>query len=115
MPHPYINHFILEFHVNQGSVALIADRIFQDLLTGLGLKTVNSCQHEFDNGGYTKVSILSTSHFSLHTWPENSYLHLDLLTCNPDVTKDKVAEKTNEIIGNYNFDCTFTLREIPYP
>ena len=38
------------------------------------------------------IYVLTTSHLSVHSWPENSYLHIDLLTCS---TNKEIAQ-----IGN---------------
>ena len=35
----------------------------------------------FDNGGYTILFLLSESHCSIHTYPENNALFTDLFTC----------------------------------
>jgi len=35
----------------------------------------------FDNGGYTILFLLSESHCSIHTYPENKALFTDLFTC----------------------------------
>jgi spermidine synthase len=37
--------------------------------------------HSFSPQGVTGVIGISTSHFSIHTWPEESYAALDLYTC----------------------------------
>jgi S-adenosylmethionine/arginine decarboxylase-like enzyme len=36
---------------------------------------------KFDNDAYTGTLLLSESHFSIHTWPENRSCNLDLFTC----------------------------------
>jgi S-adenosylmethionine/arginine decarboxylase-like enzyme len=36
---------------------------------------------EEDEGGVTCVGVLSTSHVSIHTWPERSYAVLDVYSC----------------------------------
>jgi S-adenosylmethionine/arginine decarboxylase-like enzyme len=40
-----------------------------------------SLECEEDEGGVTCVGVLSTSHVSIHTWPERSYAVLDVYSC----------------------------------
>lgn len=38
--------------------------------------------HKFPGaGGYTYLALLSTSHFSIHTWPETSSCAIDMFSC----------------------------------
>lgn len=37
--------------------------------------------HQFEPQGVTGVLVLSTSHLSIHTWPEEGYASLDFYTC----------------------------------
>ncbi|MBY0146705.1 adenosylmethionine decarboxylase [Neobacillus niacini] len=37
--------------------------------------------HQFEPQGVTGVLVLSTSHLSIHTWPEERYVSLDFYTC----------------------------------
>ncbi len=39
--------------------------------------------HSFSPQGVTGIIAISTSHFSIHTWPEYGYVSLDLYTCSP--------------------------------
>jgi S-adenosylmethionine decarboxylase proenzyme len=51
-----------------------------------GMKILSTHFHSFSPQGVTGVLILSTSHCSIHTWPENGYAAIDLYTCgNADV------------------------------
>ncbi|MEK5443676.1 adenosylmethionine decarboxylase [Fredinandcohnia sp. FSL W7-1320] len=37
--------------------------------------------HQFQPQGVTGMLVLSTSHISIHTWPEEGYASLDFYTC----------------------------------
>ena len=37
--------------------------------------------HQFDPFGVSGVVFIAESHFSIHTWPEDRYAGLDILTC----------------------------------
>jgi S-adenosylmethionine decarboxylase len=47
-----------------------------------GATILSSRFHEFGEGcGITGVLVLSSSHFSIHTWPEFGYAALDVFMC----------------------------------
>lgn len=48
-----------------------------------GLLDVGRLFHAFPGGGgVTGTVVLAESHLSLHTWPENGYVSLDVFVCN---------------------------------
>lgn len=47
-----------------------------------GLTSVGSLFHSFgEGGGVTGMVVLAESHLSLHTWPEDDYVTLDVYVC----------------------------------
>lgn len=46
-----------------------------------GMQVLSSYFHPFHPQGVTGVLVLSTSHMSIHTWPEENYASLDYYTC----------------------------------
>ncbi|MEO2078608.1 MAG: adenosylmethionine decarboxylase [Bacillus sp. (in: firmicutes)] len=46
-----------------------------------GMEILYSYFHQFQPQGVTGVLVLSTSHLSIHTWPEEGYASLDMYTC----------------------------------
>lgn len=47
------------------------------------LVAVGECFHQFDDGGgVTGVVVLAESHLSVHTWPEKSFVTIDVFVCN---------------------------------
>lgn len=47
----------------------------------LSLNILKVADHHFSPHGYTAVYLLSESHMSFHTWPENKLIAFDLFTC----------------------------------
>lgn len=47
-----------------------------------GLHELGSFYYKFPQGGFTGLVSLIESHISIHTWPELSYLTLDVYVCN---------------------------------
>jgi S-adenosylmethionine decarboxylase len=48
--------------------------------------------HEFEGGGITALIALAESHLALHTWPELSYLTLEIYVCNYSRDNTEAAE-----------------------
>jgi S-adenosylmethionine decarboxylase len=46
-----------------------------------GLEIIDSTYHKFIPQGVTALLLLSSSHLSVHTWPEFNYLACDLFSC----------------------------------
>jgi S-adenosylmethionine decarboxylase len=58
--------------------------------------------HKFKPQGVTALALLSESHISIHTWPENGYAAVDVFTCgnhtNPQLACD-FLKKSLECTG----------------
>lgn len=58
---------------------------------------LNNNWHEFGKGfGVTGVVLLSESHISVHTWPEDCFLSIDIFMCgecDPDISKEYILDK----------------------
>ena len=81
---PYLEHYIIEVQDLPKDILLSEEKIKPFILKFIestGLKVVEEEHHNFEPFGTTLIFILSSSHLSIHTWPEFNYLHMDLLTC----------------------------------
>jgi len=47
----------------------------------MGLSVLGAAKHEFYPQGLTAVVLLSESHISIHTYPEQGYAYVDAFTC----------------------------------
>ena len=73
-------------------------RIVEDGIVVSGATLINTFCHEFDNGGFTLVSLLKESHVSIHSYPEKQSLFIDVFTCGnikPNAIIDKILEYFN--------------------
>lgn len=64
----------------------------------VGANVVEECIHKFEPVGVTYFAIISTSHFSIHTWPEYGYAAIDIFSCKDNVV-DGIAQKLQELFG----------------
>ncbi|MCP3740340.1 adenosylmethionine decarboxylase [Rossellomorea sp. BNER] len=56
-------------------------KLLIESIESLGMEILSKHFHSFSPQGVTGVIGISTSHFSIHTWPEHGYAALDLYTC----------------------------------
>jgi len=65
--------------------SLLADHCKQ-LVVEAGLNAIQALFHRFGEGdgaiGVTGMIVLAESHMSLHTWPEEHYVTIDVYVCN---------------------------------
>jgi S-adenosylmethionine decarboxylase len=68
----------------------------------------------FDKGGISAVVLISTSHISIHTFPHNNYMSIDIFSC-----KNFDIEKTIKIIENSfgvkKFEKRLVMRGSEFP
>lgn len=64
----------------------------------VGAQIVEECIHQFEPIGITYFAVISTSHFSIHTWPEYGYAAIDIFSCN-DTVADGISQMLQELFG----------------
>ncbi|MBP9760400.1 MAG: adenosylmethionine decarboxylase [Candidatus Pacebacteria bacterium] len=67
-------------------------KVLVDSLEGTGIELLNQSFYRFDPQGITGFLLLSTSHVSVHSWPEYGYLSLDVYSCSSESSTRAVAE-----------------------
>ena len=60
------------------------------------LTVIKKVEHKFTPQGETIVFILSESHFTIHTYPENRYLSMDIYVCNLETNLQKIVDLIKE-------------------
>lgn len=63
-------------------------KIAHELVAHLGATLIKDCYHQFEPIGITYIAVISTSHFSIHTWPENGYAAIDIFSCSQTVPEE---------------------------
>lgn len=62
----------------------------------VGAQIVEECIHKFEPIGVTYFAVISTSHFSIHTWPEYGYAAVDIFSCHDEVV-DGISQILREL------------------
>ena len=71
---------------------------------------LSESKHKFPKaGGYTYLALLSTSHFSIHTWPEHSSAALDLFTCG-EIKSEEIIHYIIKYFNPVNYDLKAITR-----
>lgn len=74
--------------------------------------------HQFFPQGIAGVSgvvVLSESHISIHTWPEEQYAAVDIYTCGLQTDPHAACEHLAKALGAKNWAMTFIERGIRKP
>ena len=57
---------------------------------------VGEAFHQFDPFGVSGVLLIAESHFSIHTWPEDGFVGVDVFTCGEEMDPDIAISVLNE-------------------
>lgn len=60
--------------------------------------------------GFTALYLLSTSHYSVHTWPETASAAVDVFTCGDQVDVGAICDRTGEFFKAGSTSRAFVLR-----
>lgn len=55
--------------------------------------------HEFNPFGISGVVVISTSHLSIHTWPEYRYAAMDIFSCGDVVQPQAAIDHLTQVFG----------------
>jgi S-adenosylmethionine decarboxylase proenzyme len=72
------------------------------IIKELDLTVVNECDKQFIPVGATLLYLLAESHLSVHTFPQNNKMCIDLYCCND---KYKLNDVMDIVYNFFNGDC----------
>lgn len=58
----------------------------------LEAKILEFSEHSFSPHGITSIAIISTSHISIHTWPEKSFVAVDIFSCSSFLNQRAISD-----------------------
>lgn len=109
---PYFRHFVVELECpfkEANSLDWIKTKI-ASLISKLDIKVFKRVEHLFQPQGISLLYIISSSHMAVHTWPENSYIHIELLTC----SRNKKLDNLDFVIKNIFSGSEYKITELIY-
>lgn len=77
----------------------------------IGAEIVEECVHQFEPIGITYFAIISTSHFSVHTWPEHGYAAIDVFSCS-EIVVEKLIEELKSGFSAEKIKTTIIERQV---
>ena len=84
--------------------------IMEHIVNDLNLHEVGRSFYQFEPVGVTGVIILSESHFSVHTYPEDEKIYLDIFCCSKDFSPNNAAKIIQERFNAENFKWSYVNR-----
>ena len=103
---PFIEHFIIEVYGINPKILMKCKNTLpfvKKFIEKSKLKVVNQIHHNFKPFGNTMVFILANSHLAVHTWPENKFIHFDLLSCQELANPSELKHTIFEVFKTHNF------------
>ena len=97
---PNGKHYMLDFHDVDLTVLESPDgeaSVIQAIINS-GMTFLGSRSHLFPGGGLTSVFLLSESHLSFHTWPEHSFVAIDIYTCGNSKAADRLVRSMYDML-----------------
>lgn len=77
-------HLIAEYYECDAQVlndTELVRRAMLDAAHAVGATVLGDVFHHFDPQGVSGTVVIAESHLSIHTWPENGYVAVDIYTC----------------------------------
>jgi S-adenosylmethionine decarboxylase len=108
-------HIIAEIRgVDSGKISKIEDirPLLDRSIAKSGLHVISSTFHQFHPSGVSAIYLLSESHLSIHTWPEDGYVALDVFTCGNDESAFKAFESIIEELQPKSVEKQIIRRDI---
>jgi len=97
-------HYLIEFFgcdSEQIDAINFWERILPESVKGTSMEVLHSYFHKFDPHGITGFLLLSSSHISVHTWPEQKYVACDIFTC---ASEEETDLALGRLIDNVSHD-----------
>ena len=88
-------HFLLEFFgcdINQINDIDFWRTELHAAIEGTTMESLHDFFFKFEPHGITGYLLLSSSHISIHTWPENGYVVCDVFTCSTEAETEKAVQ-----------------------
>ncbi|PLS16036.1 adenosylmethionine decarboxylase [Bacillus sp. M6-12] len=107
-------HLVIDAYGCQADILNDEGRLKELLIktvNDVGMEILSVYFHSFTPQGVTGVIVLSTSHLSIHTWPEHNYAALDLYTCGDKELLPAIEELLKEFQSTRASICELSRGE----
>ena len=66
--------------------------------------------HQFSPQGVSGMILIAESHLSVHTWPENGFVAVDIFTCGEDMKPEIAVKVLEDAFGADRVDVMYVTR-----
>ena len=84
--------------------------LMEQIADECALTVVSRAFHQFEPVGVTGVLVLSESHFSVHTYPENDSVYLDIFCCSETFDPEKAGRTILRVLEATSADWQVVVR-----
>lgn len=108
-------HLIAEYYGCDAKILDDVDTIRSSMLQAarvIGANILGDMFHTFQPHGVSGSVVISESHLSIHTWPENGYVAVDIYTCG-GLDPRPGFERLGQILRASSFRVQEILRGLP--
>jgi len=108
-------HIMLDFDKVDFDLLENTDYILElmnDVAVSENFVVLNKTMHKFDPQGFTCIFLLSTSHFSIHTYPEHNKCSIDLYSCDTLINYNNIITKLKNGLKTDQFKLHQVIRKI---
>lgn len=105
-------HHLLEYFgccPQQINSQLFWETILDSALEGADIQILNRHFYCFAPHGVTGYFLLSASHISVHTWPEQGYVACDVFSCGDETETSTIVQRITAAI-RHERNCITTMR-----
>jgi len=96
-------HYLIEFfgcNFKQIDSVEFWKKVLPESIEGTPIEILHSHFHKFEPQGITGFLLLSSSHISVHTWPDKGYAACDIFTCADEETTNIVYGRLKKAISH---------------
>ena len=100
--HALGRHVLLELYDCDAAVLKDLEKVREEMVEAARraqATIVTVTFHEFNPFGISGVVVISTSHLSIHTWPEYRYAAVDIFSCGEVVQPQAAIDHLTEVFG----------------
>jgi S-adenosylmethionine decarboxylase proenzyme len=88
------------------------EHVVMDVVDENGYIVDNSVFHQYSSKGISGVVIIPQSHMMIHTWPEERYATVDMVTCSEDVDPFAACNSLVKKFGASHMKAQTSQKEI---
>lgn len=114
---PKGDHYIINFFgckKEETNSLVFWKKILPAAIKGSQMDILNKCFYKFEPQGVTGFLLLSSSHLSVHTWPEHQYIACDMFSCSPEEETKKAVDYLIRNIHHSNVEIQRVKRGFVY-